>query len=42
MIEDWPDDVRAAPFDMDAARQGVALAESIPALLGGRDAASAS
>ncbi len=33
MVEDWPDDVREAPFDAAAAGEGVRLAESIPALL---------
>jgi DNA-binding PadR family transcriptional regulator len=42
MIEDWPDDVLAAPFDMAAAREAVELVESIPVLLGRPEAASAS
>jgi DNA-binding PadR family transcriptional regulator len=33
LIDEWPDDVRAAPFDKEAAQEGVRLAESIPALL---------
>jgi DNA-binding PadR family transcriptional regulator len=40
IVEGWPDDVRTAPFDMAAAREGVELAESIPALLGRPEAAS--
>jgi DNA-binding PadR family transcriptional regulator len=35
MVEHWPDDVRAAPFDPAAAEESVALAESINAILGG-------
>jgi DNA-binding PadR family transcriptional regulator len=38
IIEDWPDDVRAAPFNMAAARESVELVESIPALLERREA----
>lgn len=33
VVEAWPDDVTAAPFDLAAAEEGVRLAESIPALL---------
>jgi DNA-binding PadR family transcriptional regulator len=33
VAETWPDDVTQAPFDMTVAEEGVALAESIPALL---------
>jgi PadR family transcriptional regulator AphA len=33
IVEEWPDDVRAAQFDIAAAEDGVRLAESIPALL---------
>ena len=33
VVERWPDDVRDAPFDMRAAQEGVALAESIPEIL---------
>jgi DNA-binding PadR family transcriptional regulator len=42
VVEDWPDDVLDAPFDLAAAREGVALAESIPALLGNPEASPAS
>jgi PadR family transcriptional regulator AphA len=34
MIEDWPDDVLRAPFDVAAAETAVRHAESIPALFG--------
>jgi len=34
MVDDWPDDVRTAPFDVGAAREGLARAESIPTVLG--------
>jgi DNA-binding PadR family transcriptional regulator len=37
IIADWPDDVRAAPFNRAAASEAVALAESIPALLDRKD-----
>lgn len=33
VVEQWPDDVREAPYDRNAAREGVALAESIETLL---------
>ena len=33
MVEDWPDDVSQAPFDIEAAREGVRLVESIEVLL---------
>jgi DNA-binding PadR family transcriptional regulator len=39
VVEDWPDDVRDAPFDVEAAEEGVRRAESIgvtPAPDGGR------
>jgi DNA-binding PadR family transcriptional regulator len=36
IVEDWPDDVTAAPFDVGAAEEGVRLGESIPALLAPR------
>ena len=32
-IEDWPDDVREAPYDMAVGEEAVRLVESIPALL---------
>jgi PadR family transcriptional regulator AphA len=35
--QDWPADVRDAPFDAGAAEEAVRLAESIPALLRGSD-----
>lgn len=35
----WPDDVTQAPFDTDAAEEGVRLAASIPAILDGSDPA---
>jgi len=34
-VEAWPDHVTQAPFDVEAAEEGVRLAESIPALLRG-------
>jgi PadR family transcriptional regulator AphA len=34
IVATWPEDVRDVPFDTAAAEEGVALAESIPALLG--------
>jgi len=34
IVQDWPDDVTQAPFDADAAAEGVRLAESVPGLLG--------
>ena len=34
IVEGWPDDVREAALDVVAAEEGVALAESVPALLG--------
>jgi hypothetical protein len=34
IVDTWPDDVRAAPFDTDIAEEGVRLAAGIPALLG--------
>jgi hypothetical protein len=33
MVEDWPEDVNHAPFDVAAAEEGVRLAESIGAVL---------
>jgi PadR family transcriptional regulator, regulatory protein AphA len=33
MVQDWPADVRDAPFDTAAAEEAVRLAESIPELL---------
>ena len=33
MVEDWPDDVSSAPFDLAAAEEGVAMAESVKAIL---------
>jgi PadR family transcriptional regulator, regulatory protein AphA len=33
LVEEWPDDVRTAPFDVAAAEEGVALAESVNAIL---------
>jgi PadR family transcriptional regulator, regulatory protein AphA len=33
LVESWPDDVTDAPFDETAAAEGVALAESVAALL---------
>jgi hypothetical protein len=33
IVDTWPDDVRSAPFDMAAAEEGVALAESVEAIL---------
>ena len=33
LVVSWPDDVTEAPFDMAAAREGVALAESIESML---------
>src|SRR5262245_47189734 len=36
LVQDWPDDVRDAPFDLAAAELGVALAESINTILGAR------
>jgi hypothetical protein len=33
VVEAWPDDVSAAPFDRDAAAEGVARAEEIERLL---------
>jgi PadR family transcriptional regulator AphA len=33
LVEEWPEDVTKAPFDIAAAEEGVRLAESIPALL---------
>jgi DNA-binding PadR family transcriptional regulator len=33
IVAGWPDDVTEAPFDLDAAREGVRLAESVPQLL---------
>jgi hypothetical protein len=34
LVDDWPDDVRDAPFDVAAAKEGVLLAESLTKLLG--------
>jgi DNA-binding PadR family transcriptional regulator len=36
VVDRWPDDVRQAPFDTEAADEGVRLAESIPLLLAPR------
>jgi DNA-binding PadR family transcriptional regulator len=33
IVDTWPDDVTDAPFDMTAAEQGVALAESVETIL---------
>ena len=33
IVDTWPDDVRDAPFDLTAAEEGVALAESVEAIL---------
>ena len=33
VVETWPEDVARAPFDVAAAREGVRLAESVPATL---------
>jgi DNA-binding PadR family transcriptional regulator len=33
IVDAWPDDVRDAPFDMTAAKEGVALAERVDAML---------
>ena len=33
IVDGWPDDVRDAPFDVEAAQEGVALAESIDVIL---------
>lgn len=33
LVDSWPDDVTAAPFDLEAAAEGVRLAESVTALL---------
>lgn len=33
IVDTWPDDVTDAPFDMTAAEEGVALAESVEAIL---------
>jgi hypothetical protein len=33
VVETWPDDVNDAPFDVDAAEEGVRLAESVHAVL---------
>jgi PadR family transcriptional regulator, regulatory protein AphA len=34
LVDDWPDDVRDAPFDVAAAKKGVRLAESVAQVLG--------
>ena len=34
VVDDWPDDVRDAPFDAGAAEESVRLAESVPKILG--------
>jgi len=34
LVDDWPDDVRSAPFDPAAGEEAVALAAGIPAILG--------
>jgi PadR family transcriptional regulator AphA len=36
VVATWPDDVLAAPFDIDAAQEGVALAERVELMLGDR------
>jgi hypothetical protein len=36
VVESWPDDVTAAPFDDHAAEEGVRLAASVPVMLGAR------
>jgi hypothetical protein len=33
VVDAWPDDVRAAPFDVAAAEEGVRLAESVANVL---------
>ena len=33
IVDGWPDDVRDTPFDVEAAQEGVDLAESIDVLL---------
>jgi DNA-binding PadR family transcriptional regulator len=33
VVEDWPDDVRHAPFDVASAEESVRLAEGLPALM---------
>ena len=33
VVERWPDDVRDAPFDVQAGEEGVALAESVNTIL---------
>ena len=33
-VEEWPDDVRAAPFDVVTAEEGVRLTESVAQILG--------
>jgi PadR family transcriptional regulator, regulatory protein AphA len=33
-VEDWPDDVRQAPFDVEAAAESVRRAENVSAILG--------
>lgn len=33
IVDTWPDDVTAAPFDHAAAREAVALAESVETIL---------
>ena len=34
VVENWPDDINNAPFDVAAQEEGVDLAESIPVMLG--------
>ena len=38
VVETWPDDVNDAPYDVAAARESVALAESVEAILSARGA----
>ena len=38
IVDQWPDDVRDAPFDHSAAAEGVSLAEDIEAILAPRNA----
>ena len=33
VVDEWPDDVRTAPFNVEAAEEGVRLAASVPAVL---------
>jgi hypothetical protein len=38
LVAEWPDDVLAAPFDITAQRESVALAESVDSITRGRTA----